>query len=108
MKLIAELERDLACRAASGLLRSRRTLESPQGARTSCGGRELITFASNDYLGLANHPDLVAAARNAASCWGVGAGASHLICGHFAPHDALECELAAFVRPCGNAQALLF
>jgi 8-amino-7-oxononanoate synthase len=72
------------------------------------GGRELVAFASNDYLGLANDPALVAAARDAASRWGVGAGAAHLICGHFEPHEALESELAAFVAPCAGARALTF
>jgi 8-amino-7-oxononanoate synthase len=71
-------------------------------------GRELVAFASNDYLGLANHPGVVAAARDGASRWGVGAGASHLVCGHSASHATLEAELAAFVRPCDGAAALMF
>jgi 8-amino-7-oxononanoate synthase len=107
MKLIAELERDLAARASEGLIRVRRRVDSAQGARTRSGGRDLITFASNDYLALASDPRVVTAARGAALQWGVGAGASHLLCGHFAPHDALERELAAFVRPCKGAEALL-
>ena len=106
--LIADLERGLAAREAAGLKRVRRTLASPQGARVIVDGRELVAFASNDYLGLANHPDVVAAAREGAARWGAGAGASHLICGHFAPHAALETELAAFVRPCAGARALTF
>ena len=65
-------------------------------------------FTSNDYLGLANHPAVVAAARDAAANWGVGAGASHVVCGHMAPHAALEDELAAFVAPCAGARALTF
>ena len=97
--MIADLERGLAAREAAGLKRIRRTLASPQGARVVVDGRELVAFASNDYLGLAHHPDVVAAARDGAARWGAGAGASHLICGHFAPHAALETELAAFVRP---------
>jgi len=106
--LIADLERGLAARKAAGLQRVRRTLASAQGARVVVDGREVVSFASNDYLGLANHPDVVAAARAGAARWGVGAGASHLICGHFAPHAALEAELAAFVRPCAEAHALTF
>ena len=105
-----DLERGARARAkrrgtASG---SRRTLDSAQGARVVVDGRELVAFASNDYLGLANHPDVVAAARDGAARWGVGAGASHLVCGHFAPHAALEAELAAFVAPCAGARALTF
>ena len=106
--LIADLERGLAAREAAGLQRIRRTLASAQGARVVVDGREVVAFASNDYLGLANHPEVVAAAREGAARWGVGAGASHLICGHFAPHAALEAELAAFVRPCAGARALTF
>ena len=106
--LIASLERDLAERAAAGLARTRRTIDSPQGARVIVGGRELIAFASNDYLGLANHPTVIAAACDAARRFGVGSGASHLVAGHFRPHAVLEAELAAFVRPCTDARALTF
>ena len=76
--------------------------------RVAVDGRELLSFASNDYLGLANDPALVAAARDGRARWGVGAGASHLVCGHTAPHEALERELAAFVAPCAGARALSF
>jgi 8-amino-7-oxononanoate synthase len=106
--LIADLERGLGALDTAGLRRKRRTLESPTGARVEVDGRRLIAFASNDYLGLANHPDVVAAARDGAARWGAGAGASHLVCGHFAPHAALEAELAAFVRPTAGARALTF
>ncbi len=106
--LIADLERDLGALDTAGLKRKRRTLESATGARVEVDGRRLIAFASNDYLGLANHPDVVAAARDGAARWGAGAGASHLVCGHFAPHAALEAELAAFVRPTAGARALTF
>jgi 8-amino-7-oxononanoate synthase len=106
--LIADLERGLAARKAAGLQRIRRTLASPQGARVVVDGREVVSFASNDYLGLAAHPEVVAAVREGAARWGAGAGASHLICGHFAPHAALEAELAAFVCPCVGARALTF
>lgn len=106
--LIAKLEQGLAARAAAGLLRSPRTVESAQGPRLVVGGREVIAFASNDYLGLANHPAVAAAARDAIARWGVGAGASHLVCGHAAAHDALEAELAAYVRPGEDVRALTF
>jgi 8-amino-7-oxononanoate synthase len=108
MKLIADLERDLADRAAAGLERTRRTVDSPAGARIVVDGRARLNFASNDYLGLANHPAVVAAARAGAARWGVGAGASHLICGHYGAHAALESELAAWAGPCAGAQALAF
>ena len=108
MKLLEALERGLADRDAAGLRRVRRTVLSPAGPRVNVDGRTLVAFASNDYLGLANHPQVVAAARAAASRWGVGAAASHLVCGHYAPHAALEEELAAWVQPCVGARALTF
>ena len=106
--LIAALEVELAERRSAGLWRQRRVLSSPQGARVVVDGRELVAFASNDYLGLANDPAIVAAAAAAARSCGVGAGASHLLSGHHAQHEALERELAAFVQPCAGARALLF
>ena len=76
MTLIADLERSLAEREAAGLLRLRRTVASPPGARVTVDGMRLVNFASNDYLGLANHPQVVAAAREGAARWGAGAGDS--------------------------------
>ena len=105
--LIASLEAALASRRDEGLWRTRRTLASPQGPHAVVDGRERIVFASNDYLGLANDPAVVAAARDALTRWGAGAGASHLLSGHFAPHAALERELADWVRPCERARALV-
>ena len=105
---LAELEQNLARRRAGGLARTRRIVDSAQGARIRVGGRSLLAFASNDYLGLANSPAVATAARTAIDRWGVGAGASHLIVGHATPHAALEDELAAFVAPCRNARALTF
>src|SRR5262245_53748535 len=80
-----------------GLKRKRRILESPQGARVTVEGREYVAYCSNDYLGLAAHPALIAAAREGAERYGVGAGASHLVLGHAAAHHALEERLARFV-----------
>jgi 8-amino-7-oxononanoate synthase len=101
----AALATELAELEGRGLRRSRRVLESPQGARVRVEGRDYIAFCSNDYLGLAAHPGLVEAAREGAARYGVGAGASHLISGHASPHHALEQALAAFV---GLPRALLF
>jgi 8-amino-7-oxononanoate synthase len=88
-----------------GLTRRRRTLEAPCGPLAVVDGRQLISFCSNDYLGLANDPALVDAACAGARAWGVGSGASHLVSGHQAPHEALEEKLAAFT---GFPRALLF
>ena len=73
-------------------------LDSPQGPHVRIDGRDYLAFASNDYLGLANHPALVAAARDGALRWGVGGGASHLVAGHSAAHAALEQALADWLR----------
>ncbi|HEX4885734.1 MAG TPA: 8-amino-7-oxononanoate synthase [Casimicrobiaceae bacterium] len=105
--LIGALERELAARRAAGRFRVRRTLGSAQGPHAIVDGRPVVAFASNDYLGLANDPALVEAARAGAARWGTGAGASHLVCGHQVPHEALEHALAQFAGPCEGAQALL-
>ncbi len=105
---IAELERELERRRVEGLSRTRRVVDSPQGSHVRFEGRTVLAFASNDYLGLANDPAVVAAARDAAARFGVGSAASHLIVGHATPHAALEAALAEFVRPCANAGALVF
>jgi len=107
-RLIAELDVALSARASTGLARRRRTVDSPQGARLAVDGRDVLQFGSNDYLGLAADPRLIAAAQRGAARFGVGAGASHLVSGHFSAHEALERELADWVAPCADARALLF
>lgn len=87
------------------LLRRRRTAGSPCGPEAVIDGRKLLSFCSNDYLGLAAHPDLIAAAQAGAAEYGVGSGASHLISGHQTPHHVLEQRLAEFV---GLPRALYF
>lgn len=95
----------LAERRQQHLYRQRRTLGSAQGAQVIVDGVSLTGFCSNDYLGLANHPAVVAAFKQAADRYGVGSGASHLVSGHSLEHHALEEELAAFM---GRERALLF
>ena len=95
---LAELER-------RGLRRTRLVRQSPQGPRIIVDGRECLAFCSNDYLGLANHPRIVEAAIEAASRYGVGEGASHLLSGHSAVHERLEEKLAEFMQ---MPRALLF
>ena len=87
------------------LFRVRRTLQSPQGAHVVVDGRELVNFCSNDYLGLAGDPRIAEAFKRGLDRWGTGAGASHLICGHTAAHEALEEALAAFTQ---RPRALLY
>jgi 8-amino-7-oxononanoate synthase len=91
--------------AADDLLRTRLVLEAPCGPEAVVGGRRLVSFAGNDYLGLANHPEIVDAFRAGAARWGAGAGASHLVSGHQRPHEELEVALARFV---GLPRALYF
>jgi 8-amino-7-oxononanoate synthase len=103
--LDAELQHRLAAIRAAGLLRQLRRVDSPQGPRLEVGGKTLLNFSSNDYLGLANHPALKEAAIKATERFGAGAGASRLICGSFAPFHELEEALAAFK---GTEAALTF
>lgn len=104
-QLFAELQAELDERARLGLRRRRRLLQSPQGVNIKADGAEVLSFCSNDYLGLANHPDLIAAMQKATATAGVGGGASHLITGHHQMHHALEQALAGFV---GLPAALCF
>ena len=100
-----DLTARLAARRADNLYRQRPLLESPQGPQVVVDGQPLLAFCSNDYLGLANHPQVIEAWQAGASRWGVGGGASHLVIGHSRPHHALEEALAEFTaRP----RALLF
>ncbi|WFP50774.1 8-amino-7-oxononanoate synthase [Methylomonas sp. EFPC3] len=87
------------------LYRRRRIIDGPQAVELQVAGRRLLNFCSNDYLGLANHPDVVGAFKAGADRYGCGSGAAHLICGHSSAHHALEEELAAFT---GRERALLF
>jgi 8-amino-7-oxononanoate synthase len=90
---------------ARDLYRQRRVLESPQGREIVVDGRKLLNFCSNDYLGLAADDRLRTAFKAGVDRWGVGAGASHLVCGHSAIHHELEDALAEFV---GRPRALLY
>jgi 8-amino-7-oxononanoate synthase len=101
----SELKLELNQRAELGFLRARRTLDTPQSPNIFIDNKPYLAFCSNDYLGLANHPQLINALQQGAQQWGVGAGAAHLVSGHFAPHHQLEIELAKFV---GKPAALLF
>ncbi|MBE0541477.1 MAG: 8-amino-7-oxononanoate synthase [Verrucomicrobia bacterium] len=101
----AELKQRLDSIRQQGLFRELRRVDSAQGPRLQHGGRELINFSSNDYLGLANHPALKEAAIKSVEQFGAGSGASRLICGSLAPHHELEEALAAFK---GTEAALTF
>ena len=101
----AEFSNELAALDAQALRRRRRVVDSPCSPELIVDGRPMLAFCSNDYLGLANDPALAAAAQEGARLYGLGAGASPLVCGHQTPHAALEKRLAEFT---GFARALLF
>ena len=103
--MMQELEAALAERRAAHLYRRRHVVDGPQGPQLLLDGRSVDNFCSNDYLGLANHPAVIAAFKKGADQYGVGAGASHLVNGHSRAHHALEEELAEFVQ---RPRALLF
>lgn len=100
-----DLASRLAARRAEDLYRRRPLLQSPQGPEVLVDGQRLLAFCSNDYLGLASHPEVIRALREGAERWGVGGGASHLVIGHSGPHHQLEEALAEFT---GRPRALLF
>jgi 8-amino-7-oxononanoate synthase len=103
--LLARLADAHAQRAHAGLLRTLRTIAQVDGPRIVIDGKALLNFASNDYLGLAQHSALRDALTHAAASWGVGATAAHLLGGHREEHAALEEELARWT---GRERALLF
>lgn len=102
---VKDLRAALDQRRRDGLYRSRRIADSPQLPERRLDGGECLSFCSNDYLGLAAHPQVGAALQRGADRWGTGSGAAHLLAGHTAAHHALEAELAEFV---GAPRALLF
>ncbi|MBL1261437.1 MAG: 8-amino-7-oxononanoate synthase [Thiotrichaceae bacterium] len=105
LDLAAELTSRLAKQKQQHRYRSRKVIDSPQDVELQCGGKPLLSFCSNDYLGLANHPALVKALKDGAERYGVGSGASHLVTGHNYAHHALEEALAEFTQ---RPRALLF
>ncbi|MBA1199107.1 8-amino-7-oxononanoate synthase [Pseudomonas plecoglossicida] len=100
-----DLTARLAERRAADLYRQRPLLQTAQGPQVVVDGQPLLAFCNNDYLGLANHPEVIAAWRAGAERWGVGGGASHLVIGHSTPHHQLEEALAELT---GRPRALLF
>jgi glycine C-acetyltransferase len=114
--LEAELRAELGSMGEAGTLKRIPVLESAQGPLVRLEGHgEVLCLCSNDYLGLANHPEVVAAGAEALARYGAGTASVRFICGKFAPHVALERELAAFAGTesaltylsCWNANAAL-
>ncbi len=105
VSLLDSLSEALEQKKTLNLYRKRCLVSSPQGVEVIVNGQSVLSFCSNDYLGLANHPDVVSALQEGAGMYGVGSGASHLITGHSSAHHELEDALAKWT---GRERALLF
>ena len=105
LEMTFDLAADLAARREQHRYRQPQIMDGPCGRHAVVGGQQYLNFCSNDYLGLANDADVIDAFRQGARDWGVGSGASHLVCGHQRPHQDLEEALAAHT---GRERALLF
>ncbi|SDZ37691.1 2-amino-3-ketobutyrate coenzyme A ligase [Saccharopolyspora shandongensis] len=92
-----DVRAELAEIRAAGLYKDERVLDSPQSARVGVGGAELLNCCANNYLGLADHPALLAAAEEALAKWGFGMASVRFICGTQAPHKELERRLSEFL-----------
>jgi len=99
------MAKQLIERKQNSLYRTRRIVDTVQDVTISVGNKSVLNFCSNDYLGLANHPDVITAFKKAADQFGVGSGSAHLVTGHVSVHHELEQQLADFV---GRPRALLF
>ena len=103
--LFQRLARQQAERAEQALLRRLRIVEQRDGVLASVGGRRLVNFSGNDYLGLSDHLEVTCALQEAAALHGVGSTAAHLVCGHHREHVQLQEEVADWL---GYERALLF
>lgn len=101
----SDLQQRLDALRAQNMYRRRRNVGSRQGRAIQVDGRELLNFCSNDYLGLAGDQRVARAVKLAVERWGVGSGASHLVCGHTDAHEELEQALAEFT---GRPRALVY
>ncbi len=95
---VPELEQRLNTLREQNLFRELGRVDSPQSTQIQVAGKALLNFSSNDYLGLADHPALKTAAVRAVEKFGVGSGASRLVCGSLAPFHELEETLACFKK----------
>ena len=102
---LSDFNAQLSELAQADQLRVRRIVDGPQDAALVVDGKRVLNYASNDYLGLANHPKVVGAAMRALKRYGLGAGASHMVSGHMRAHHELEEKLSDYM---GLSKALLF
>src|SRR2546421_3731696 len=99
------LRRQLEDLKARGLYKRERQLQGPQGSAIKVAGREVINFCANNYLGLANHPEIVQAAHDGLKQWGYGLSSVRFICGTQEPHRQLEQNIAKFF---GKEDSILY
>jgi glycine C-acetyltransferase len=104
-RLRDHLQNQLADLQAKGLYKRERQLQGPQGSAIRVGGREVINFCANNYLGLANHPDIVEAAQDGLRRYGYGMASVRFICGTQDIHKQFETEIARFL---GKDDAILY
>ena len=104
-KTRAELRKTLDEIKSAGLYKQERLLDSPQAPHVESGDRDLLNFCSNNYLGLANHPDVIAAAKQSLDANGFGMASVRFICGTQSQHDELESRLS---RLLGTDATILF
>src|SRR5262245_3050236 len=103
--LLQVLGPQLEDRRAKGLYKRERQIQTPQGADVRVGGREVINFCANNYLGLANHPAIVEAAQEGLHRYGYGMASVRFICGTQDLHKQLEAAIARFF---GKDDAILY
>lgn len=99
------LKKELQRLQQQSLYRQRKIIDGPQQVHLQSNGKKVVSFCSNDYLGLANHPDIAKALKKGIDTYGVGSGAAHLVSGHSRAHHELEEALAEYT---GRSRALLF
>lgn len=105
MSLNDSLKKELLNLEQQSLYRQRKITDGPQQVHLTINGKSVVSFCSNDYLGLANHPDIAKAFKQGVNDYGVGSGAAHLVSGHSRAHHELEEALAEYT---GRSRALLF
>ena len=101
----AHLRRELDGLKAAGLYKAERRIETPQNAGIAVAGRDVVNFCANNYLGLANHPDIVAAAFDGLKTWGYGLSSVRFICGTQDVHKQAERQIADFF---GKGDTILY
>src|SRR5688572_26939527 len=105
-QLQSQLEAELAGLKGAGTYKRFNTLRSPMDATVEMEGRgEVLVLSSNNYLGLANHPEVIEAGIEGLRQYGAGTGSVRFICGTFQPHVELEQEIASFL---GTEAALTY